>query len=355
MKQDRLLFLDGLKGIAAIWVILHHFYLITFPVLPTSWRKLEDIPFVNVFFNGNYAVHLFIIISAFLMTMIMRKNDYILSFQRIIVKRYFRLMIPISVIIIITCALYYFNFMRIHEFSEITNNSIISHFYYNLTPKDFIFALLFSPLGHSAVLAPCWMLKYIFIGTFLIVIICIAIQNVVLKKRVMVYLLISLLSFYISWNYVSIVVGMMLYELVSWKEGQKYMKKWVISIMLISSFTFPVLSPSLFHNIEWINILSASSLFVAVYFSNHLKRILSTRIFQFLGKVSLGVYLVHWPIFCSFSCTILLREEMTPINIVSVLLLSTALVIVLSFMYSHYIESKSIKLVNFITQYLLKD
>ena len=113
MKQDRLLFLDGLKGIAAIWVILHHFYLITFPVLPTSWRMLEDIPFVNVFFNGNYAVHLFIIISAFLMTMIMRKNDHILSFQRIIVKRYFRLMIPISVIIIITCALYYFNFMRI--------------------------------------------------------------------------------------------------------------------------------------------------------------------------------------------------------------------------------------------------
>lgn len=354
MKQDRLYFLDGLKGIAAIWVILHHFYLITFPVLPTSWHKLEDTPFVNVFFNGNYAVHLFLIISAFLMTMIMRKNDNILSFQRIIVKRYFRLMIPISIIIIITCVLYYLNFMRIHEFSEITGNTIISNFYHNLTPKDFIFALLFCPLGHSAVLGPCWMLKYIFIGTFLIVIICIAMQNMVIKKRVMVYFLASLLSYFISWNYVSIVVGMMLYELVSLEEGQKYMKKWVISIMIISSFTFPILSPSLFHNIEWINILSASSLFVAVYFSKHLKKMLSSRIFQFLGKESLGVYLVHWPIFCSFSCTIMLRGGMAPMNIVSVLLLSIALVIALSFLYSYYIESKSVKIVNFITQYLLK-
>lgn len=207
MNQNRLLFLDGLKGIAAIWVILHHFYLMTFPVLPTTWCKLEDIPFVNIFFNGNFAVHLFLIISAFLMTMIIRKTDTLPSFQRIVVKRYFRLMIPISVIIIITCVLYYLNIMTIHEFSEITGNTKISNYFFNLTPRDFVFALLFSPLGHNAVLGPCWMLKFIFIGTFLIVIISIATHNMVVKKKAMIYLLSLILSYFISWNYVSIVTG----------------------------------------------------------------------------------------------------------------------------------------------------
>lgn len=354
MGQERLLYLDGLKGIAAIWVILHHFYLMTYTAIPTEWYIIEDIPFVNIFFNGNFAVHLFLMISAFLMTMVIRKNDSVYLLQRTIVKRYFRLMVPISIIIIITCLLYSCNLIAIHDFSELTGNSKISNYYYGLSPKDFVYALLFTPLGHSKVIGPCWMLKYIFIGTFLIVIINIAIHNLEKKKRILIYSLALLLSYFISWNYVSIVLGMVLYDLcVEGGGNEKFFNKFIIVLLLLIAFSLPLLSPSLFQNIVWINIISAFCLFLAVYYSAFIKNFLSATVFQFLGKVSLGIYLIHWPVFCSLSCLLLLRNY-TSVNILIVLFLSIVVVLILSFLYSRYIESKSGNIVNTITNYLLK-
>lgn len=353
MQKERLLYLDGLKGIAAIWVVLHHFYLMTYTAMPTDWHIIEDIPFVNIFFNGNFAVHLFLMISSFLITMIIRKDNSIISLQRTIVKRYFRLAVPISIIIIITCLLYYCNLMAIHEISVLTDNSKISNYFYELCPKDFVFSLLFSPLGHSKVIGPCWMLKFIFIGTFLIAIINIAIHNLERKKRILVYFLALLLSYYISWNYVSIILGMILYDIGVLWGGQKYFNKWVIILLLLISFSLPVLSPSLFQNIVWINILAAVCLFLAVHYSIFLKKMLSTTGFQFLGKVSLGIYLIHWPVFCSLSSTLLLRN-LTSANILMILFLSIVVVLILSFLYSRYIETKSGRVVNFITDYILK-
>ena len=352
MKQERLLYLDGLKGIAAIWVFLHHFYLMTYTAMPTDWHIIEDIPFVNIFFNGNFAVHLFLMISSFLMTMIIRKNNNIISLQRTIVKRYFRLAVPISIIIILTCLLYYCNIMTVHEYSVLTGNSKISNFFYELSPRDFVFSILFSPLGHNKVIGPCWMLKYIFIGTFLIAIINIAIHNLERKKRIFVYFLVLLLSYFISWNYVSIVMGMILYDIGA-GGGKKYLNKWAKFLLLLTAFSLPVLSPSLFKYIVWINIFSACCLFVAVYNSAILKKVLSTKGFLFLGKVSLGIYLIHWPILCSLSSTLLLRN-LASANILMVLFLSIVVVLILSFLYSRYIETKCGRVVNFITDYILK-
>lgn len=135
--------------------------------------------------------------------------------------------------------------------------------------------------------------------------------------------------------------------------GQKYFNKWVIILLLLISFSLPVLSPSLFQNIVWINILAAVCLFLAVHYSIFLKKMLSTTGFQFLGKVSLGIYLIHWPVFCSLSSTLLLRN-LTSANILMILFLSIVVVLILSFLYSRYIETKSGRVVNFITDYILK-
>lgn len=352
MKQDRLYFLDGLKGLAAIWVVLHHFYLLVFPIIPSGGRSIEKIPFVNVFINGNLAVHLFLIISAYVMTMIIRKSCNMLSLQNIVVKRYFRLMIPISIIVFFTCILYYCNLTTIHEFSEITGNVKIVDYFDNLRPVDFVYTLLFSPLGHSTVIGPLWMLKYIFLGTFVIVILSIALQNLGGARKIVVYTIAFLLAYYFSWNFVSVIVGMILYELCI-GEFLCFMNKWITTVLLLFAVTIPALSPSVFHNIVPLNILSAVCLFLAVFYSKFLKRALSSKAFLFLGKISLGVYLIHWPIYCTFSCHLMLKSGFSLLYVMLSLLSSLVIILALSFLYTKYVESKSVYIVNKITKSLV--
>lgn len=52
---------------------------------------------------------------------------------------------------------------------------------------------------------------------------------------------------------------------------------------------------------EVINFTAALFLILGIYCIPLLQRILELRILQYLGKISFGVYLLHWPILCSLT------------------------------------------------------
>ncbi len=75
--NNRILWLDGIKGIACIFIFLHHFFVHYFPAvyygsLELSKAKGIDIYLsqspIGFFLNGNFFVHLFLIISGYVIT-----------------------------------------------------------------------------------------------------------------------------------------------------------------------------------------------------------------------------------------------------------------------------------------------
>lgn len=105
--MNRLKYLDGLRGIAALAVVLHHFLLAFYPAVFSGRPYHSHFPgfqfdvFVarsplDLFAAGNFAVCIFFVLSGMVLSrqFLITKNPVVLSEQA--VRRYFRLIIPIA-------------------------------------------------------------------------------------------------------------------------------------------------------------------------------------------------------------------------------------------------------------------
>ena len=111
-NTKRLHWLDGIKGLSCLFIFFHHFMLGSFPASHYGDAKpsllngfdalLPSCPFLGIIVNGNFFVHLFILISGYVITWrtLYMENKKIALFS---LKRYFKLLFPIFV-----CALIHF-------------------------------------------------------------------------------------------------------------------------------------------------------------------------------------------------------------------------------------------------------
>lgn len=83
-QQDRIVFLDGLRGVAILLVILFHAY-VRWPSVVPYGNRFATFP---VFKSGNLGVELFFLISGFVILMSLEKS---ISFTSFIYKRWLRL------------------------------------------------------------------------------------------------------------------------------------------------------------------------------------------------------------------------------------------------------------------------
>lgn len=100
----KLIYLEGLRGIAAFIVVISHFIQVFYPAMlesnPTlvhnsfeTW--ISDSP-INFLYNGNFAVYIFFILSGYVLSIkYHQKKDLEIIFE-LGVKRYIRLAIPVA-------------------------------------------------------------------------------------------------------------------------------------------------------------------------------------------------------------------------------------------------------------------
>ncbi|MBP3504785.1 MAG: acyltransferase family protein [Lachnospiraceae bacterium] len=120
--KNRVLYFDGLKGISALIVFLSHF-IGTFTCI--SW--IAKIPILNIFLDGTMAVHVFIMLSGFgICTSMSQSGDIATTVGRIVLKRYFRLALPIVIPTIIAYILYEIGAYHNQEVASSTNNQWLS-------------------------------------------------------------------------------------------------------------------------------------------------------------------------------------------------------------------------------------
>lgn len=173
--MEREKWLDTLKGVACLVVFLDHFYLTFRPLLGGVERFLNIKPF-GILINGNFAVCLFLLISAYVISISVYRHKSFDAVQRIAFKRYFRLMPPVFcaslLSLILSRTIGYFNNA---VGNNINNNWLTGFFTQELTVGNMIKTSLIDVWwkGNSTFNGPFWMMYIMFLGTFLVIILSI--------------------------------------------------------------------------------------------------------------------------------------------------------------------------------------
>lgn len=113
--MTRLIYLDGLRGIAALMVVLSHFVVGFLPMLYfqgafNSYGYASFVEYITkspiiILFSGNLAVCIFFVLSGFVLSVGLIENKRQVNFLSLLIKRYVRLVIPIIASVLFACFL----------------------------------------------------------------------------------------------------------------------------------------------------------------------------------------------------------------------------------------------------------
>lgn len=353
--------LEGVRGIASIMVLLNHLCVMFYPAYYWNIEMnhcygldyyLGHTPFAFIL-NGNSGVILFLIITGFGSYTVCQKG--IDSIKKYVTLRYFKLLIISVIASFIVWFLANNNFTYYQDIIEITKTPWFNGFEPLLT--SYISLLKNDPLSSLSNYNEniLWTMKYFFIGSFLSLFLSIIGQNS--SKRYYIYILSILVLINMQQlYYVACVVGVILADYYSTNSQYNCSSSAGIIILLLGVYlcAYPTgAEPSLwcysflpFKYMLYYHLIGAGCIIFSALFYEKLTNLLSTKVFQFLGKYSLSIYIVHYGILISFSAYLFMKLQVAVgynVNclitfistIVLVLFLSLLIEKIIKFLYKH--------------------
>jgi peptidoglycan/LPS O-acetylase OafA/YrhL len=334
--SDRVRYLDGLRGILAIIVFIHHYLYAFYPDLLfggdyqefsgsssfTLYKFIALTP-LNIVFNPGMAIHFFFLLSGYVQTYnYFQKPDYVFL-QKSFIKRYFRLALPtLSVILII------FIFHKLHFFTKelIPKNPVTSGWVESILPDNLNF---FQAVKHG--LSSCfasnsryyqvlWTMPTELYNSWMIMILLFITHQLKNKNGLFIFWILIQCFVLESYFSVAFTIGMMLCGLE--KNSVKFKKVFsrpfimflcaAIGLYFASyphvgyqgstrhSFYAPISFFEVYPHI--ISFLIGDSLLLCfLMHSIRSQEFFSKKIFLFFGKISFMFYLVHLFLLLSFT------------------------------------------------------
>jgi peptidoglycan/LPS O-acetylase OafA/YrhL len=384
VKNKKIKYLDGLRGVASIVVVLQHlkysFFQPQSALLITQFNSLDLLPIIktfvvscfNLFFDGNLAVWIFWLLSSYVISIKFFKTDK--DLDKLIInyftKRYFRLLIPVFISVIIAYLLLKFGFMYnlkytenlVHDFSRKwirLNYSFEPNFFMAL--KSSLFDTFFDYKTKSSYNIVLWTIKNEFLGSlFTFSVFAIIRHN---SKRYYIYLIIFLVLIKLKVLWLSIfLLGHVLcdFDFSQLTKSLKYKEMKIHNyskLIFFLSIILIIFSKKVFLiaqvPIEYVNFLCSILIVYITLRNRFFKRFFSNKICSFLGKISFSLYLIHVPIICSLSCYLIMINN----NSHSILLTTSVtflITIIIAYFFEKYIDRNSIILSNKIGNFFQK-
>lgn len=329
-------YVDGLKGISCMLILLGHFSAIY--KMSESAPKLDGIVTycmtespISIFFNENYWLYLFFVISGYLLALNWKGSTVKSVLQKIVV-RFFRFSIPVLgggiIIYLIQNTIGFYN----AHFSKIGTNSWFSSFYCN--PIRLMDVLL-EPVhvllnGYSNTNVPFWVLRDMFLASCIIYFIraLYTHENNKLTLKVFCCTCGCLLLALISKNHVMItcLIGMC----GAWLESKSEILlryPHVEKPIYLLGFCSPFIAYGM--NLLFLKPIVFLLMLLSVPHLPMVKKLLSAEVPLFFGKISFGIYTFHFPVICSVGMKTLLYF-LGNMNASMALLLSLLIVILCS-------------------------
>lgn len=367
-------YLDGIRGIAAFLVFVHHFLLVFYTSTYTgvvAAGKLNGLdtmyglsPF-SVLTNGNFWVHVFFTLSGFVLS---RKYIQINDPELLVSgmhRRFLRLFIPVAASLLLVYVL-----MMVHAFSNVRVASItgsewwFSHMWQFDAPfSKLLNSLFYSTMfqGDSIFNTVLWTISFELYGSLFVFAFLLFTHSVGYRP----FLLLIVFIYFCYSNqsaYVSFVSGIYLAMI----EKKRTMGTTPIRqdlaltifglALLLGSYpsngnkagtVFEHLGHTLLDFAPWYHIVGAYLLVYVFVTRPSFQMIPGKRVFTQLGKISFSLYLLHVPIIGSVGCAAFLAVYRTASYHIGVLIafICSALVLIpLSILFTKYVDDKAVAL-----------
>lgn len=359
-NNKRIDWLDGTKGILCILIFIHHFLLIFFPAIHFGASVpsylygvdtyLSQSP-LSVIFNGNYMVALFCVISAVVISRNVMCIEDKSKLADTVAKRYFRLMLPLLGVGFVT-----YLFSQLGFFSNVEVGALLKSpwavAYYNdpISFGEFISSSFIRTwfYGDSTLATSFWMLSKLFIGTF----VCILMSLITWKypKNAFVFYVFLILVYIDRSN---LIFAFVLGTLIAWisvystKLFNRYAGIFALLLgVLLGGYPSGVEPTNFYKYISFLSyidlhIIGAALTIYGLFSCQVLQKLLSTKIFRWLGQISYSVYLIHILVLFSLSTAVykLLINYMGYYLSVGIsFVVSLAMIVCLSSLYQKYVE-----------------
>lgn len=320
----------GMKGMAALIVMLSHYSIAFFPAVWNAEYQFEHVQNVEriihrtplyFFMNGSLMVNVFWCISGFLIGYAWYQNKSTQLLKRRILGRYFKLVIPITLSEILAYIFQVNKLFYNHMVVQYTYSEWLAGFY-QFEPSlftsitDGIYGVFFE--GSSRYNPILWTIKAEMLGICMSAFFLAIWGNEDTKRRNRVYMFLAVIvnSFYPP--LFAFLVGIFISD--KYLQGITLTKKnsvLCVGIALVLGSFMPIwrfIPAEIIISNNWsintgeiFRTISAGLLLICILNVATMGRILRSRVFLFLGNVSMYLYIFHFMILCSFTCWIFIR------------------------------------------------
>lgn len=325
--EKRITWIDGLKGLACLGVFWSHFFLIFYPAIyfgsnaisHTNSRIDEFLSqsILSVGINGNFMVAIFCILSGMVVSLQVMKIEDKAKMSKIILKRYVRLALPLLAITLIIWLMINMHVFNDSEIFDITGSSWLQTYYYNgvYTLKE-AFKTSLSTVwvtSNNRFSTAFWMLNQVFWGSFISIILSQVYWGIKDKKLIGIYLIAFSILFWKDDFLIAFVLGTLLAYLYISNTSIKRILA-VLSVLAgcflggypsgiepVNYYSLISFSESSYLMAQRWHIIGAFLLVFGLMNCNVLKKVLSLRLFERLGKISFSIFLIHIPMIFSIS------------------------------------------------------
>lgn len=325
-NQEPLYFLDGIRGLMALNVILCHFVVVYYPQMYFlnhadslgGFLSLFAKTPLSVLINGDVAVRYFFVLTGFLVG----RTSFLKNIQphQIVsrsIKRYTRLFPIVAISTIFTFFTMIFQLQKHHSIVDLALNGSFLTYYCDFEPTIFnllINIFVYPFIRTSDYVGPFWSIRYEFWGYILTLVVCHLLKEY--KYRRVGYAIIAVLCFsQLSSDYVPFILGAFVADLLYNQNPDcfdKFCKNWIHSKFVVFSCLIiglyfaccPMSFTTIYRVFEYVpklttDLLRSLGVAMVLFAMHHLPKLqtwFSGRLFLSLGKVSFEVYALHWPI-----------------------------------------------------------
>ncbi|WP_317899122.1 acyltransferase family protein [Aurantibacillus circumpalustris] len=336
MSLQRVRYLDGLRGVLAIIVFLHHFFYAFCPDLifggkydyylhtgPLSFYKIMALTPINIFFNPGFAIHFFFLLSGYVQTRNYFLQPNISFLQKSLLKRYFRLAVPVLSAVLLVFFSHRFFLIRkdLIPFNELTSDWVKS-----LVPNNLhFFEVIKEGLsdcfrGNSRYYQVLWTMSTELINSFVVLGLLLVLHNLKHQVKIIVFLILVQLVVLQEYYSVAFVAGTLFAKLEVNSGGfKKILSNRLVHFLCLilgiyfasypftgyqnaaaHSFYAPISFFEVYpHVISYL--IGVVFLFCFLLYSNMFQKFLSKKLFMFFGEISFMFYLIHLLLLLSFT------------------------------------------------------
>ena len=295
--MTRFTYFDSLRGIAALIVVIGHFF-------PES--QIKSLPLLNLLTDTKLSVCIFFILSGFVLT----KEKFDTNVFHLAIycfSRFIRLLIPVSFVSIFVYLLFYFGFFYLEKIPAeyISFIAYQDHYKNEITIIKLINFIFFESFflydSSTSLIPPAWTMRPELFGSLFIFSLCWFFSYSRININVYLLCILAVLIFFtrlISLPFIYyfgfFLMGMSFRKMYNSKLTYNIKIEWFIYLLLLKTILE-------YYNIDnfYLDFIFASTIIYFVMNCNSIHIFLNKKVFLFLGKISFPLYLLHVPIISS--------------------------------------------------------